>query len=137
MPNLRKYTTLTPEGRKEFAKTVGKMYGVPNPQKKGYKEIECTVCKKVIHRFRRSAYPRGHVPKEKIMDAIRHHYQKKHPKKFAKFAEKAVKTKRKKGIINKKGSKKPKKPKGKGWKWNSKAKHWVRRKKKGRGFEFA
>ena len=103
------------------------------PEKKGYKEIHCETCKKLIKRFRRSAYPRGHVPKEKIMDAIRHHYKKKHPRKFKQFAKKAVATK-KKG--KSKRSKKPKKPAGEGWKWNKRVKRWVRRKKKGKGFEF-
>lgn len=105
------------------------------PKKKGYKIITCETCGKEIAKFRRSAYPNRHVPKAKIMHAIRHHYKDKHPKKFKQFAKKAVATKKKKKGKSKQ-SKKPKKPEGEGWKWNSRAKHWVKRKKKGRGFEF-
>lgn len=88
------------------------------PEKKGYKVITCETCGKEIARFRRSAYPKNHVPKEKILQAIRRHYKKKHPQKFKQFAKKAVATKRKKGIVNKKGGKKVTKKKGKkGKKW--------------------
>lgn len=46
--------------------------------------------------FRRSAYPDNHVPKEKILSAIRNHYKKKHPAKFRQMYKKAAKTRRKK-----------------------------------------
>lgn len=91
--------------------------------------IKCSTCGKRIRGTK-------DVEFKERMAKLRKHRKKYHPKAHKKSVKKALKTKRKKGIINKKGSKKPKKPEGEGWKWNSKAKHWVKRKKKGRGFEF-
>lgn len=79
------------------------------PEKTGYKEINCKTCGKLIARFRRSAYPSGHVPKEKILGATRKHYKAKHPRKFKKSIRKGVKAR-----MGKKGKKK-KKRKGKKW----------------------
>lgn len=67
---------------------------------KGFKEIYCQTCGNLIKRFRRSAYPRGHVPKELILRAIRRHYKEKHPRKFKEFAKKAVRTKIERGILD-------------------------------------
>ena len=116
-----------------------------------YKVIRCKTCGKVIKRFDRTKYTNKHVPKEKILDAIRDHYKKHHPRKFKQFAKKAVKTKRKRyGAKMRNHAKwkrrrqkmarkrrKRRKPKGKGWVWNPKIKRWVKRKKRGRGFIIA
>ena len=93
------------------------------PKKTGYKEIRCKTCGELIARFRRSAYPRGHVPKEKILSATRRHYKKKHPRKFRESIKKGVKArmgKRKKGKKKRKGKKwgkigAPKSKKRKAW----------------------
>jgi phage FluMu protein Com len=65
-----------------------------------FKVIRCKTCGKVIKRFDRHKYARHHVPKEDILSAIRRHYKRHHPKKFRTFTKKALKTKRKKGLID-------------------------------------
>lgn len=70
------------------------------PRMTGYKEVTCRTCGELIKRFRRSAYPRGHVPKSLILKAIRRHYKEAHPRKFKEFAKKAVKTKKARGILD-------------------------------------
>jgi phage FluMu protein Com len=67
-----------------------------------YKIIRCRTCGKIIRKFDRYKYPRHHVPKEDILAAIRRHYKRNHPRKFREFVEKALRTKRKKGLIDKK-----------------------------------
>lgn len=67
---------------------------------KGLKEIYCRTCGELIKRFRRSAYPRRHVPKELILKAIRRHYKERHPKRFKEFSKKAVRTKIERGILD-------------------------------------
>ena len=91
------------------------------------KNIKCSKCGKRIRGTKDVGF------KER-MAKLRRHRKKYHPKAHRKSIKKALKTKREKGIINK--SKKPKKPAGKGWKWNPRVGKYVRRKKKGRGFEF-
>ena len=49
---------------------------------------------KVIARFDRQKY-HGHVPKEVILERIRRHYQKDHPKAFKGIQQKIQKTKKK------------------------------------------
>ena len=53
-----------------------------------YKVIHCKTCGKVIHTFDRKRY-HGHVPKEKILEAVRHHYKRHHPAKWAKIVKKS------------------------------------------------
>lgn len=60
------------------------------------KTIRCRTCGKVIRVFR---YNRKKIPKGEILAAIRRHYKRNHPEKFKKFAKKAIKTKKEKGII--------------------------------------
>lgn len=69
---------------------------------KRYKIIKCRTCKATIRKFDREKYPQKRIPKEAILKAVRGHYKKKHPRKFKKSTEKALETKRKKGLINKK-----------------------------------
>ena len=73
---------------------------MPRRRLGAYKEIVCRTCEELIHRFRRSAYPRGHVPKELILSAIRRHYKAEHPRKFKEMAKKAVRTKKARGILD-------------------------------------
>ena len=56
-----------------------------------YKVIRCRATKSahVIARFDRNKYPGKHVPAEDILSAIRRHYKKHHPKKFAQMVRKA------------------------------------------------
>ncbi|MEM5867235.1 MAG: hypothetical protein QXG39_04880 [Candidatus Aenigmatarchaeota archaeon] len=61
-----------------------------------YTIIRCRTCGKVITRYK------GHKGLEHRMKMIRRHYKKHHPAKFREFIKKALETKRKKGIINKK-----------------------------------
>lgn len=67
-----------------------------------YKTIKCHTCGKTIRRFDRSKYKGYHVPKDVILAAIRRHYKRHHKGKFREFQKKALRTKRKKGLINKK-----------------------------------
>ena len=61
------------------------------------KVIKCRTCGRVILRYKKPSYT-----KEEILSAIRKHYKKYHPSKFREFIKKALKTKRKKGLIDKK-----------------------------------
>lgn len=107
---------------------------------KRYKIIHCETCGKVIARFDRTKYPKRHVPKEKILEKIRKHYKKHHPRKFKQFQKKALKTKREKGLINKKGGRKMTGKRKKAKKWgkigaphSAKRKRWlakIRRKRR-------
>jgi hypothetical protein len=74
---------------------------VPKGAVPRFKVIRCKTCGKIIRRFDRYKYPRHHVPKDVILSAIRRHYKRHHPKKFKGFQKKALITKRKKGIIDK------------------------------------
>jgi len=66
-------------------------WGNPHGRKiRRYKIITCETCGKTIHRFDRTKYPKMHVPKEKILSAIRRHYKKHHPKKFRAFIKKGA-----------------------------------------------
>jgi len=60
------------------------------------KVIRCRTCGKVILRYKKPRYS-----KEEILSAIRRHYKKHHPRRFKQFIKKALRTKRKRGIINK------------------------------------
>ena len=98
------------------------------PKKTGYKEIKCKTCGKLIARFRRSAYPSGHVPKEKILSATRKHYKEKHPRKFKESVKKGVETRMGKGKKKKKRKRKPKEKWGKIGAPNSdKRKKWMKK----------
>ncbi len=55
---------------------------MPKGEVPRYKKIKCRTCGKLIKTFDRDKYTGWHVPQEDIMEAIRHHYQKKHPAKF-------------------------------------------------------
>jgi hypothetical protein len=49
---------------------------------------------KVIRRFDRRKFKGGHVPQNVILDAIRRHYKRNHPKAFKRIIAKGVKTRR-------------------------------------------
>jgi hypothetical protein len=55
---------------------------MPKGQVSRYKKVHCRTCNKLIKVFDRSKYAGYHVPQEDILDAIRHHYKKSHPRKF-------------------------------------------------------
>ena len=47
-----------------------------------YKKVRCRTCGKLIKTFDRDKYAGWHVPREDIMEVIRKHYQRRHPRKF-------------------------------------------------------
>jgi len=61
---------------------------VPKGEVPRYKKIHCKACGKVIKAFDRDKYAGWHVSPEDILEAIRHHYKKHHPKKFWEMYEK-------------------------------------------------
>lgn len=79
---------------------------MPKEKVARFKKIVCRTCKKTIRRFDRSKYKGYKISKADILAAIRRHYKRHHKGKFKEFQKKALKTKRKKGIINKKRGRK-------------------------------
>jgi phage FluMu protein Com len=55
-----------------------------------YKEIKCSQCGKLIHRFDRSAYKGWHIPADVILSATRNHYKTEHPRKFKESIKRGV-----------------------------------------------
>lgn len=75
---------------------------MPKQKLPRYKVIRCRHKAhpgKQIARFDRARYPGRHVPADVILGRIRRHYKREHPGAFRKSIRKALRTKRKKGLI--------------------------------------
>jgi hypothetical protein len=59
-----------------------------------YKVIHCKTCGKVIKRFDRTRFKNRHIPKEKILEAVRKHYKTKHPEKWNRIMSKFTRGKK-------------------------------------------
>lgn len=52
-----------------------------------YKKIHCKTCSKLVKTFDREKYVGYHVTQEDIMEAIRLHYKRHHPKRLREMYE--------------------------------------------------
>lgn len=63
---------------------------MPRNEVSRYKEVYCSQCHKLIHRFDRSKYKGWHVPADIILSKTREHYRDCHPRKFRESIKRGV-----------------------------------------------